>query len=448
MARLWLNFCDEKGNPQRVEVDQDKFSIGRHSDNNLKINQSSLSRFHLKIERFGEIFVASDLGSSNGTTINGKRLTEPVALKNGDEINCGGGFIIKVELESAYDELNENQSSNKSSQSSSDNESQQADQAQQENQPQHVASSAQTSAQQSFPISLFVLAPLLGLIVLAFVGAFIFLFVGERKQDDRRISTTNRETKFVKSRDEDESRVSRTETESDSYSTETSTNPNSDYQLIDNSNTKTTDSSSEPSPESDETAKVERNAIVFARQLALHNTNYVFTQKQIEEIRQYVKKLAASSAIATGLRELKKNKGQIAQLAESKGLKPQLLAIASLATLEKQREASVLVNAQKILPVLNDLKISLGNELTDDNLLIIAAFDQGMSGKTDAMRNMLEALGREPGVDARKVRTVWFLRERGKISNEQYDLVLRFLAIGTISQSPKDFGVQAEPLIF
>lgn len=444
MAKLWLNFCDEKGNPQRVEVDQDKFSIGRHSDNNLKINQSSLSRFHLKIERFGEIFVASDLGSSNGTTINGKKLTEPVALKNGDEINCGGGFVIKVELESAYDELNENQSSNKSSQSSSDNESQQAGQAQQENQPQHITSSAQTNAQQAFPISLFVLAPLLGLIVLVFVGAFIFLFVGERKQDDRRTSTTNRETKFVKSRDEDESGVSRTDTKSNSYSTETNTNSNS--QVIDD--TKTTDSSSEPSLEPDETAKVERNAIVFARQLALHDTNYVFTQKQIEEIRQYVKKLAASSAIATGLRELKKNKSQIAQLAESKGLKPQLLAIASLATLEKQKEASVLVNAQKILPVLNDLKISLGNELTDDNLLIIAAFDQGMSGKTGAMRNMLEALGREPGVDARKVRTVWFLRERGKISNEQYDLVLRFLAIGTISQSPKDFGVQAEPLIF
>ncbi len=439
MVRLWLNFCDEKGNLQKVEVHQDKFSIGRHSDNDLRINQLNLSRFHLKIERFGEVFVASDLGSSNGTTINGKRLTEPVALKNGDEINCGGGFVIKIELESVCDGLNENQFPNKLSQSTSDNEFNRASQTQQKNQLQNVISS-QTSLQQAFPMSFFALAPLLSLIVLAFIGAFIFFFMDERKQADESISKIDRETKFAKSQDE-KGEVSRRRMHSDAG---TGVNSNLNSQIFDDSDMKTTNSSSE----SDETVRVERNSIIFARQLALQDTNYVFTQRQIEEIRQHVKKLANSSLVTVGLKELKENRNEIRQMAESKGLKPQLLAIASLATLEKQREKSVLANARKILPVLSSLKISLGNELTDDNLLIIAAFDQGMNGKTEAMRNLLEALGREPRVDARKVRTVWFLRERNRISNEQYDLVLRFLAIGAISQSPKDFGFQAEPLVF
>jgi hypothetical protein len=135
-------------------------------------------------------------------------------------------------------------------------------------------------------------------------------------------------------------------------------------------------------------------------------------------------------------------------MAESKGLKPQLLAIASIVTLETRGSTDVISNAQSILPVLSELKISLGNELTDDNLLIIAAFEQGKRGDFHSMRNMIEALGREPGVDARKIRTVWYLRERGKISDSQYNLVMKFLAIGTIAQNPRDFGVQAEPLVF
>jgi trehalose-6-phosphatase len=132
-------------------------------------------------------------------------------------------------------------------------------------------------------------------------------------------------------------------------------------------------------------------------------------------------------------------------MAREQGLKPQFLAIVVATQLGKD-QGDVLKKAKEILPALNDFKISLGNELTDDNLLIVAALAQASNDKL-AMRKTIEALSNEPGVDARKARTVWFLRERKKISDLQYEAVLKFLAIGAISQNPADFGVKAEPLV-
>jgi hypothetical protein len=46
------------------------------------------------------------------------------------------------------------------------------------------------------------------------------------------------------------------------------------------------------------------------------------------------------------------------------------------------------------------------------------------------------------------MRTIWFLKKQGKISDSEYQFALRFLAIGTIMQNPKDFGVESPAVIF
>jgi hypothetical protein len=45
-------------------------------------------------------------------------------------------------------------------------------------------------------------------------------------------------------------------------------------------------------------------------------------------------------------------------------------------------------------------------------------------------------------------RNVWFLRQKGALSNEAYEFVLRFLAYGAIAQNPRQFGLDASALVF
>jgi pSer/pThr/pTyr-binding forkhead associated (FHA) protein len=66
-------------------------TIGRVSDNFVSFPEdSNVSRYHAEIESRGDDFYLIDLGSSNGTTVNGARVSGEKLLKNGDRIVLGG----------------------------------------------------------------------------------------------------------------------------------------------------------------------------------------------------------------------------------------------------------------------------------------------------------------------------------------------------------------------
>jgi serine phosphatase RsbU (regulator of sigma subunit) len=70
-------------------------TIGRSSASTLSFPEDNgLSRQHLSIERIGADWVLRDLGSKNGTVLNGHKVTEPVVLKSGDRITAGHLIII------------------------------------------------------------------------------------------------------------------------------------------------------------------------------------------------------------------------------------------------------------------------------------------------------------------------------------------------------------------
>jgi hypothetical protein len=72
-------------------------TIGRTPDNLVSFpRDSNVSRYHAEIEVRGGELCLIDLGSSNGTTVNGQKVTGDVYLKNGDEIVLGGSSCIKV----------------------------------------------------------------------------------------------------------------------------------------------------------------------------------------------------------------------------------------------------------------------------------------------------------------------------------------------------------------
>jgi len=65
------------------------FTIGRDNDNMLVLDNDDVSRFHAQVTRLGPSFYIVDLGSTNGTTLNGKRIWSRASLKDFDRIGIG-----------------------------------------------------------------------------------------------------------------------------------------------------------------------------------------------------------------------------------------------------------------------------------------------------------------------------------------------------------------------
>jgi hypothetical protein len=63
-------------------------SIGRSGDCDLTIDDPNISRRHAEVRRVGDAFTVVDLGSTNGTEVNGQRIRE-TSLVDGDVIGMG-----------------------------------------------------------------------------------------------------------------------------------------------------------------------------------------------------------------------------------------------------------------------------------------------------------------------------------------------------------------------
>ena len=72
------------------------FTIGRHPHNSLVIDHPRVSSRHAAIEWDGAAWRLRDLGSSNGTSVNKRRLKAPRRLKVGDVIRFAGASAWKV----------------------------------------------------------------------------------------------------------------------------------------------------------------------------------------------------------------------------------------------------------------------------------------------------------------------------------------------------------------
>jgi hypothetical protein len=72
---------------ERIQI-----TIGRTMENDVVLPDPGISRKHLRIRDKGGAYIISDLGSSNGTKVNGVKIQEEV-LKSGDEILAGGAKI-------------------------------------------------------------------------------------------------------------------------------------------------------------------------------------------------------------------------------------------------------------------------------------------------------------------------------------------------------------------
>jgi pSer/pThr/pTyr-binding forkhead associated (FHA) protein len=79
----------------------DTYTLGRHKNNDISVADPKVSSFHARIDRSPDGFVLVDLGSRNGTFVNGKRIESGI-LKTGDEVRLGTARLLyKVDYTTA-----------------------------------------------------------------------------------------------------------------------------------------------------------------------------------------------------------------------------------------------------------------------------------------------------------------------------------------------------------
>ena len=98
MARLTII-----GPDGRHETDlQDHNTVGRHPNNTIQILDRIVSKEHLHIDKVEGRWVLTDLGSLNGTFINGEEIPtdKPTRFASGDSFIIGAGtFVVDLEFE-------------------------------------------------------------------------------------------------------------------------------------------------------------------------------------------------------------------------------------------------------------------------------------------------------------------------------------------------------------
>ncbi|MED6327919.1 MAG: FHA domain-containing protein [Actinomycetota bacterium] len=72
----------------RYGLEADRTTVGRHGDADILLDDVTVSRRHVEVERVGDRYLVRDLGSLNGLWLNGVRIDNG-ELHDGDELRIG-----------------------------------------------------------------------------------------------------------------------------------------------------------------------------------------------------------------------------------------------------------------------------------------------------------------------------------------------------------------------
>lgn len=89
-----------------ITIGKSPLVVGREQTSDLVVSERAVSRHHARFEKSEAGFLVTDLGSTNGTWVNGERVTN-AKLNSGDRIRIGGRifkFIATDQLEAQYHE--------------------------------------------------------------------------------------------------------------------------------------------------------------------------------------------------------------------------------------------------------------------------------------------------------------------------------------------------------
>ncbi|MCB1203980.1 MAG: FHA domain-containing protein, partial [Verrucomicrobiae bacterium] len=101
---------EEDCGPEELLLSESSYGIGRLHDNDLSIQNDCVSGYHAELKRTPDGgYTINDLKSTNGTFLNGNRVTSPEKVKPGDHLKLGN-LLITVEEHIEFVAQTENES--------------------------------------------------------------------------------------------------------------------------------------------------------------------------------------------------------------------------------------------------------------------------------------------------------------------------------------------------
>jgi pilus assembly protein CpaF len=87
---------EKEGNERRLTFTEPEVTIGRVPGNDVVLPKGNVSKRHSRIVLKDNRFIVVDLKSTNGTYVNGRKITSPLVVKEGDKIYVGD-FVLTLE---------------------------------------------------------------------------------------------------------------------------------------------------------------------------------------------------------------------------------------------------------------------------------------------------------------------------------------------------------------
>src|ERR1700704_5694194 len=94
---MFTIIISEKGGAERKEsFDKNDINVGRVQGNDLMLPKGNVSKQHARLVYRDGRFIVTDLKSTNGTYVNGRKIAQATIVREGDKIYIGD-FVLRLE---------------------------------------------------------------------------------------------------------------------------------------------------------------------------------------------------------------------------------------------------------------------------------------------------------------------------------------------------------------
>jgi len=199
------------------------------------------------------------------------------------------------------------------------------------------------------------------------------------------------------------------------------------------------------SNEANELRRIEEDAKQVMRRISRDNRPYSFSEKSLQDINARTMELKRLPHLSESIRQLQNRGEPIASRAAKEGLQPSLVILLALALTDGGESGDCVKAASNALPLLASLNKTFGSNEGDSCLILIAAFHEGPgTRRSHPLLKRINKVVTNPLTE----RNVWYLDEQNALADNALSLVIDTIAFGVITRSPRQFGLENDPLNF